>query len=89
MGCEYQRCPPLQTLVLRTPQHHNYLLPIIMHTWEVGTGISSGIWGSGDLGLVSVECCKERVLERRVLGRLLEVIMHLASRREDTLHSCR
>ena len=60
-----------------------------MHTWEVGTGISSGIWGSGDLGLVSVECCKERVLERRVLGRLLEVIMHLASRREDTLHSCR
>ena len=57
--------------------------------WEVGTGISSGIWGSGDLGLVSVECCKERVLERRVLGRLLEVIMHLASRREDTLHSCR
>ena len=25
MGCEYQRCPPLQTLVLRTPQHHNYV----------------------------------------------------------------
>ena len=25
MGCEYQRCPPLQTLVLRAPQHHNYV----------------------------------------------------------------
>ena len=22
----YQRCPPLQTLVLRAPQHHNYAL---------------------------------------------------------------
>ena len=36
--------------------------------------------------LVRVERGEERVLERRVLGGLLEVAVHLASGREDALH---
>ena len=35
--------------------------------------------------LVCVECGEKRVLERRVLGRLLQVAVHLARRREDAL----
>ena len=34
---------------------------------------------------ISVERSEERVLERRVLGRLLQVAVHLARRREDAL----
>ena len=34
---------------------------------------------------VRVERGEERVLERRVLGRLLQVAVHLACRREDAL----
>ena len=37
---------------------------------------------------VSVERGKERVLERRVLGGLLEVAVHLAVGREGALHPC-
>ena len=35
--------------------------------------------------LIRIERGKERMLERRVLGRLLEVAVHLAGRREDAL----
>ena len=38
------------------------------------------------VGSVRVERGEEGVLERRVLGGLLEVAVHLASGREDALH---
>mgnify|MGYP005642055579 CR=1 FL=1 len=39
--------------------------------------------------LVCVKGREERVLERRVLGRLLQVAVHLARRREDALNTGR
>ena len=38
---------------------------------------------------VRIECGKETVLQCGVLGRLLEVTVHLASRREDALDAFR
>ena len=39
--------------------------------------------------LVGIEGREQRVLEGRVLGRLLEVAVHLASSREDALNTTR
>ena len=47
----YQRCPPLQTLVLRTPQHHNYAGLTRLQLDEVGRERQvqrQGVWRSGE-----------------------------------------